>query len=123
MNKPLPMLTTMMLDALIGTLPRLPQNNRAAAVCRCVFSVYSATHGARAPWEITGETAEECEERIKAQPVTIIDTTAEVIDESTRAYETNRPRRYVEVSSGRMRRRGTIPRTNGKRVQTPHDSD
>lgn len=80
MNKRLPPLTTMMLDALVGTLPRLPQNTRAAAVCRCIFKVYSMTHGAKAPWEITEETAETCEKRVKTQPVIIVDTTAEVTE-------------------------------------------
>jgi hypothetical protein len=114
--KRLPPYTTMMLDALVSTLPRLPQNNRAAAVCRCVYQVYTWTHGIKAPWEVLGETPNEAEQRIKTQPVTIVDTTAEVIDESTRIHETDRSAGRRSLGMSIMQRPGTISRTNSKRM-------
>ena len=122
MSEKLPKLTTMMLDALVGTLPRLPKNTRAAAVCRCVFTVYCATHGTKAPWEVTGETPAQAEKRVKIQPVTIIDTTAEITHEETRVYEENRARRHVAVSSSQMQGQGTVPRANGKRMRSQHNT-
>lgn len=115
-------MVTMMLDALVGTLPRLPQNNRAATVCRCVYSVYTATHGGRAPWEITGETPQQCEERVKSQPVTIIDTTAEVISEETSVRNQDRSARARPVAMPNMRRQGSVFRTNGKRMRSQSES-
>ncbi len=78
----------MMLDALVAnsTNPIKPYRhrshpkNRATALCRCIFNVYTATYGTRAPWEVLQKTPEECERQVKAKPVTIIDTTAEVIE-------------------------------------------
>lgn len=119
MNEKLPKLTTMMLDALVGTLPKLPQNTRAAAVCRCVYSVYAATHGLRPPWEVMGKTATQCEKQVETQPVTIIDTTAEVVSEETYVREENRPRRHVAMPNARMSRQGTTQRTTNKRMRSP----
>lgn len=95
-------MTTMMLDALMGTL-RTHEKSRAATVCRCVFTVYSMTHGNRPPWEVMGIKPETAQEQVKTQPVTIVDTTAEVINEETRIYEEDRNAgaRPVEVSSVR----------------------
>jgi len=120
-NKALPPMTTMMLDVLTKTL-RTHENTRAAAVCRCVFTVYSMTHGDRPPWEIMGVEPEVAQERVKAQPVTIVDTTAEVISEETRIYEEDRGTgaRPVEVSS--VRRPGGVSRPNGKRMRSPNHS-
>lgn len=90
-------MTTMMLDALVSTLPRLPQNNRAAAVCRCVFQVYSLTHGTRAPWEIMGESPEATAKRVETQPITIIDTTGETVEETDRPISNRRTKKRSKI--------------------------
>lgn len=117
----LPVLTTMMLDALAKTLPDMPQNNRAAAVCRCVFQVYTMAHGATEPWKVTGETVRACEKRVQAKPVTIIDTTAEVTDESTRIYEKNRSSRARPVAVSSVSRQWAVSGAHGKRMSPPNN--
>lgn len=103
----LPALTTMMIDALVKTLPNLPRNNQAAAVCQSVFTVYVHTHGATSPWEITKENPKNCEKRIKREPITIIDAKAEVTevsDNETRTHQKNRTGRHMGMPTPRLPR-------------------
>lgn len=99
MTKHLPPMTTMMLDALVGSLPQLPKNNRIATVCRCVYQVYSMTHGTRAPWDVMGEPLETTAKRVETQPITIIDTTGETVEETDRPISNRRNRRRTRVGA------------------------
>lgn len=73
-------MTAMMLEVL-AKMAKTHAKSRAATVCRCIFTVYSATHGTKPPWELLGIEEDIAKERAIAQPVTIIDVEAEAVSE------------------------------------------
>jgi hypothetical protein len=61
MKKKLPLLSTIMLDALRETLPGMADSTRFATIARCIAMVYTQLYGSRAAWDVRGLNVKECE--------------------------------------------------------------
>jgi hypothetical protein len=75
MKKKLPLLSTIMLDALRETFPAMTDSTRFEAIARCIAIVYTHTHGKSAPWDVRGLKVKECEQQ--ARVAVVIDDNAQ----------------------------------------------